>query len=69
MLGVETHYKNGEKDGVEKKYYENGQLHYEIPYKNDKIHGIVKNYHEDGGLADERLFKNNELIVNRKQHK
>ena len=42
---------------VERIYYENGQLHYEIPYKDDKRDGIMKWYYENGQLEVETPYK------------
>ncbi len=36
-LWIETPYQNGKKEGVEKRYYENGDLIAEIAYKNEEI--------------------------------
>ncbi|WP_394966090.1 toxin-antitoxin system YwqK family antitoxin [uncultured Helicobacter sp.] len=43
---------------VEKAYYENGNLRYEIPYKNGEIHGVEKWYYENGNLRLEIPFEN-----------
>ena len=41
-------FKNGEIEGIEKRYDENGNLKIETPYKNGKIEGIEKRYYENG---------------------
>ncbi len=41
IIGI---YKNDKKDGIEKWYYENGNLESETPYKNGKIDGVKKQY-------------------------
>ena len=57
-LVSETPYKNGEKDGIEKGYYESGDLYTEISYKNGIQEGIEKLYYESGALHTEIPFKN-----------
>ena len=55
----ETPFKNGGREGIEKWYYESGELKTEIPYKNDKREGIAKEYDSNGNLAIEIPYKNN----------
>ena len=43
----------GKKHGIEKKYYKNGELQYEMNYLNDKRNGKCKEYDEDGTLRYE----------------
>ena len=57
----ETPFKNGGREGIEKWYYESGELKTEIPYKNDKREGIAKEYYENGGLQAEIPFKNHNI--------
>ena len=40
--------RQGLKEGVEKVYYSNGQLQYELLYKDDKLEGMISQYFEDG---------------------
>uniref|UniRef100_UPI0025A94644 toxin-antitoxin system YwqK family antitoxin n=1 Tax=Helicobacter bilis TaxID=37372 RepID=UPI0025A94644 len=55
-------YKNDEIEGIEKWYYENGNLSREVPYKNNKREGIEKWYHyENGNLALEASVLNDIL--------
>lgn len=49
---------NGKKHGVEKLYFENGELASEIPYVEGKMHGVAKYYFEDGNLEEEILYEN-----------
>ena len=58
QLRYETPYKNGERNGIEKAYYGNGQLEAETPYENDKINGIAKGYYESGQLFSEVPHEN-----------
>jgi antitoxin component YwqK of YwqJK toxin-antitoxin module len=44
-------------DGAYKKYYENGQLKFEVTYKNNKKDGIQRKYFPDGALSSEITFK------------
>ncbi|WP_410780181.1 toxin-antitoxin system YwqK family antitoxin, partial [Helicobacter bilis] len=46
-------------EGIEKWYYENGNLWREIPYKNNKAEGIEKWYYENGKLMAEIPYLNN----------
>ena len=54
----ETPFKNGGREGIEKWYYESGELRAETPYKNGKKEGIEKWYYENGNLEGEAPFKN-----------
>lgn len=44
--------------GIEKWYYESGELKYEIPYEHGKKYGIEKLYYESGELKRESPFTN-----------
>ena len=57
ILWYETPYKNGKKDGVEKRYDSDGTLLYEIPYKNGKKDGVEKWYYSNGTLRKETPYK------------
>ena len=59
-LSYVTSYVNGKKHGIEKKYYESGQLLWEIPFVNGKRHGIWKGYYESGQLLWETPYINGE---------
>ena len=59
-LNVETPYKNGKMEGIDKWYNENGNLKSETPYKNGEKEGIVKWYNENGNLRSEMPYKNGE---------
>tara|TARA_B100000787_G_scaffold162471_1_gene143215 strand:- start:32 stop:1021 length:990 start_codon:yes stop_codon:yes gene_type:complete len=45
-------------NGLQKKYFENGQLNYKINYKNDKRDGLYVEYFENGNLAFKVNYKN-----------
>lgn len=46
--------------GINKGWYENGQLEYEWPYQSGKEHGICKRWYENGKLECEWLYQNGE---------
>ncbi len=56
-LYQETLYRDGQKHGLQRKWYENGNLRYKIPYKNGVIHGICKHYNAKGKLIDESTME------------
>ena len=43
---------------VERMYYDNGNLQYEIPFKNGVKEGVEKYYFDYGGLKSETPYKN-----------
>ena len=45
--------RDGEKDGVEKWYYDDGQLRSVQPYKGGERYGVYKSYHNNGQLKAE----------------
>ncbi|MCB0522441.1 MAG: hypothetical protein H6577_26240 [Lewinellaceae bacterium] len=59
----EGYYKNGQFDGVYKRYYENTDiLQQEVSYKEGKLHGPSKYYNEAGDLVMEYEYKNGEKV-------
>ena len=48
---------NGKRDGVWKRYCENGQLRYEGCYKNGKRDGVSKWWYDNGQLEYEKCYK------------
>ena len=52
---------NGEKHGIQKSWYANGQLKHEENYKAGRKHGVCKIYYEKGQLRLERHYVNNKL--------
>ena len=54
-------FKNGEKNGIQKTYYENGQMKMEVLHKNGKKDGMGKLYSTKGILVGEFPFKNDML--------
>lgn len=51
-LIIETPYYKGLKEGVEKRYFENGNLKLEDEYKNDKLERRINEYLDDGTSFD-----------------
>ena len=45
------------KNGVQKEYYSNGKLHFEVTYRNGKKNGLEREYGKDGLLKYETLFE------------
>ncbi|MCS6095460.1 toxin-antitoxin system YwqK family antitoxin [Shewanella baltica] len=50
QLYVETHYKNGVKQGLETSYWEGGNIRYKASYQNGKEVGISELYDDEGKL-------------------
>ena len=48
-------------NGIQKEYYDNGNLRSERNYKNGNLNGISKLYHLDGYLLSKKNYKNGEL--------
>ncbi len=65
---METTYLNGKENGVQRLYYENGNLRMEMNYVDGKAHGSVKRYYEDGTLEEESNYANGELQGEVKSH-
>ena len=57
-LFIEGRYKNGEKDGEWKTYYDNGQLDIIGRYNDGKMTGKFEFYYKDGVLSRETNYKN-----------
>ncbi len=51
-------YKEGKLEGIQKFWYDNGQLYYENNYKNGKLNGIQKFWYDNGQLYYEENYKN-----------
>jgi antitoxin component YwqK of YwqJK toxin-antitoxin module len=50
----------GERHGIAKEFYSNGNLEFVINYKNGIMHGFVKGYYENGKLRTEANYINGE---------
>jgi antitoxin component YwqK of YwqJK toxin-antitoxin module len=57
VLVSETFYRKGVRDGVERMFYESGEIFSENTFKDDKEVGPSKFYNESGKLSGESLFK------------
>ncbi len=43
-----TNFRNGQRDGLRKLWYENGQTEYEIPFENNQVNGTLKQWYPNG---------------------
>lgn len=57
IIAGETEYINGYQDGVEREYYENGNIKNEIHSRNNKLHGNCKRWDEQGNLLSTTEWK------------
>lgn len=53
----EIEYINGYQDGIERVFYENGNIKHEFHSKNNKLHGICKDWDEQGNLLSTTEWK------------
>ncbi|PLX13585.1 MAG: hypothetical protein C0597_11490 [Marinilabiliales bacterium] len=53
--------KKGEKDGVWKEFYLNGNIREEKNYTNGRLNGYYKRYNNEGGLVNSIKYKNGEV--------
>lgn len=68
-LNVTTPYDSiGRKDGIEKRFYEDGELFSEMPYSNDTAVGISKTYRDKGGISTESPYVKGRLNGIEKQY-
>jgi len=58
-LVKEENYKEGKKNGVEKEFFSNGQVHILRNYKNDLYEGTMIGYFENGVVESKGEFKKN----------
>ena len=49
---VEIDFRNGKKDGFEKRWHPNGSLYYKIGYKDGELHGVNKTWYESGRVLE-----------------
>jgi len=54
--------KNGNENGIVRKYYPNGQVEYEYTAENGYIVGECKYYNESGELIKTEIYENGEII-------
>lgn len=55
-------YKGRKRDGIQKDFYENGNLKTISNYKDGKLEGSLKSYYENNGLRRDELYKNDEMV-------
>lgn len=55
-------YKNGQHQGIQYDYYENGQLSVKLNAANDKNEGEGIVYYENGKISEKRFYKNGIII-------
>ncbi len=58
---LEKNYNEGKEDGIQKEWYENGQLKYERNFKEGKKDGIQKEWYENEQLFYEGNYKKGEF--------
>ena len=58
QLVEEGNYVDGKKEGVWKKYWNNGKLASEITYKNNLQNGYAKIYYKNGNISEEGTWMN-----------
>lgn len=57
-IASETHYVNGIKDGIYKKFSEKGIVLEEIPYKNNQFNGLVTYRDAKGNITAQGIYEN-----------
>jgi len=53
--------KDGQKDGLVRAYYSNGNIRYEMPYKKGKREGLHKTFYKNGAIESEWPYKDDKL--------
>ncbi len=57
----ESYYENGKKDGIQTRWYRNGQKQTEINYKNGELDGLYVSWYENGRRRYEEYYRNGKL--------
>lgn len=60
---INRYNESGEKEGVWRDYYDNGNLREEKTYLNGKLNGYYKIYNEEGNFIEAIKYKNGELYL------
>lgn len=55
-------YLNGRKDGIWKKYYQNGNLQSEITYQKGRPNGFARIYYSNGNVSEEGLWRGDKWV-------
>jgi len=58
LLTSYSTFKNGLKNGIAKKFYDNGKVEFEITYKDGLKNGLTKWFYENGGIYRETIYVN-----------
>jgi antitoxin component YwqK of YwqJK toxin-antitoxin module len=56
IMAAESNFLNGYKEGIQKVWYQNGQLKTEHGMKNNIYHGLAKSWYENGVLRFEAEY-------------
>ena len=67
-LKMTSEFKDGERNGLTKVYYENGAIQAESNYKNGKLNGLTKVYSENGKLTTEAHYKDDKVNGSYKEY-
>jgi len=62
MVLEEGRYTNNKKEGVWRKYFDNGKIKSEIVYLNNNPDGFAKFYYENGGISEEGIWKGSKWV-------
>lgn len=63
-----THYKNGDKNGVEKQYNKDGVVTLESHFKDNQLNGPWKRFYDNGVLRDEATMENGKEVGERRSY-
>lgn len=61
-VGETTPYAHGQKEGIFRSYFANGQIQQEVPYHKDRIHGQLKYFNTEGQVTVEYTYENGEKV-------
>jgi MORN repeat variant len=59
-LNYDGNYEHGQKHGLFKRWYDNGQIRYDHNYFNGEYHGIFRTWHENGQIWYENNYEHGE---------
>jgi antitoxin component YwqK of YwqJK toxin-antitoxin module len=62
QIKEEGNYKDGNPDGLWKRWYENGQMEFECNYKDGERDGLSKHWYENGQIKEEENYINDRRI-------
>ena len=58
LLWWESHWQNGQKDGLSRGWHRNGQLESDQEWQNGQLHGLSRGWHPNGQLSWEQHWQN-----------